>query len=87
MMDKLQRYETYDKRIWEETVCLDDDVSALEAENERLKSENEMLKCATVAPTDSGIVNFDSMCAEFNEGKRSMASLCFSLWNTSRLQK
>ena len=43
-MDKLKRYECYDKRIGEETVCLDDDVSALEAENERLRAENEKLK-------------------------------------------
>ena len=59
----------------------------MQAENERLTAEIEMFKSATIAPTDSGIVNFDSMCSEFNEGKRSMASLCFSLWNTSRLQK
>ena len=43
-MDKLKRYEIYDKRIGEDTVCLDGDVSALEADNERLKAEIDKLR-------------------------------------------
>ena len=112
-MDKLQRYEIYDKRIGEDTVCLDGDVSALEAEIDLLKkaiqfdragdaedwrdghpifvmakdidnleAENEKLKSEMIAPTDSGIVRFDSICEEFNSGKRDLISLCCALWNS-----
>ena len=52
------------------------------AENERLKAENDLIKSEMIAPTDSGIVRFDSMCEEFNSGKRNLVSLCCALWNS-----
>ena len=49
---------------------------------QEFKDENEQLKAAMVAPTDSGIDRFDSLCSEFNSGKRDLVSLCCALWNS-----
>ena len=49
--------------------------------NGTLRVENERLRDEMVAPTDSGIVTFDSLCEEFNTGNRTLASLCCALWN------
>ena len=79
-----ERLAAENERLSEKVVFKTEANRRLAKINANLRVENEKLKAEMVAPTDSGIVRFDSMCEEFNTGNRNLVSLCCGLWNSGK---